>query len=142
MVLPCSATTRRASSSWWVRISSAIAFNTAPRSGPLLRLHSRWARRAASSACSACPSSALTQEPPMYIAGSRPKTLTTSIIHPFSRRACVQVGLQRGHHEREQMRNLVLSVRGQDANLADHVGRRLEEEHPDEQLEQRTGPLR
>src|SRR5215210_1002755 len=106
MVLPCSVTTRRARSSRRPLIPSATAARAAPRSTPLLRAHDRCAFRAASSDASACEASpsgtsatvdssaglmtgrvsrVSIQEPPTSIAGSRFRTLLTS-ISPFRAR--------------------------------------------------------
>src|SRR5918997_534881 len=99
MVLPCSATTSRASPSCRSLIPRAIARSAAPRSTPLLRAQPFWASRAPWRALSACSgsasgtattidssaglttgrsSSAVTHEPSMYMAGSRPIMLKTS----------------------------------------------------------------
>src|SRR5829696_1068328 len=133
IVFPCSATTSCASSSCRARIPSAIALSTLPRSTPVFRVHSLSERLAASSALCARPASAsgtstmedssagfisglvslaVTHEPLMYIAGSLPSALKTSIQTLSVGPLAGQVGLRRDHHDQESARHHLLGVRG------------------------------
>src|ERR687894_258563 len=160
MVLPCSATTSRARSSCRARMPSATAPRAAPRSTPLLRPQDRCAFRAASSAAStweASPSGASAtvdssaglitsrvpsvsiQEPPMSIAGSRFRTLLTS-ISPFGVSAdsfAGQVNLDDYHHDLEGAARHLLRVLVEAAYLIDEGLEHAWDGHADERTANR-----
>src|SRR5918998_1277741 len=124
MVLPCSATTSRARSSCRALMPSATAERAAPRSTPLLRPQDRCALLAASSDASTCEASpsgtsvivdssvglitgrvspVTVHEPPTNMAGSRFRTLLTS-ISPFGGSAGSPAGQEDPgyHHDDEE----------------------------------------